>query len=84
MTDRLTDIHLFFNYFFFFSVCPGVIDTPMTRPHMDTYKPAIAIAPMNRPGTAQEIADTVLFLCSSKATFCQGMALICDGGYVQN
>lgn len=65
-------------------VCPGVIDTPMTRPHMDTYAPAIAIAPLNRPGTAQEIADTILFLCSSKATFCQGMALICDGGYVQN
>ena len=39
-------------------------------------EPAIAIAPMNRMGTAQEIADACLFLCSSKATFVQGTALV--------
>ncbi|KAF2774269.1 NAD(P)-binding protein [Teratosphaeria nubilosa] len=65
-------------------VCPGVIETPMTTPRMDFLKPAISIAPMNRPGTPQEVADCVLFLCSSKATFVQGSALVVDGGYVIN
>ncbi|KAK0943607.1 hypothetical protein LTR29_004778 [Friedmanniomyces endolithicus] len=65
-------------------VCPGVIDTPMTRPNMDVLGSAIAIAPMDRAGTAQEVADCVLFLASSKATFVQGSALVVDGGYVIN
>ncbi|PPJ51221.1 hypothetical protein CBER1_08058 [Cercospora berteroae] len=51
---------------------------------MGTYQAAIAIAPMNRPGTAQEVADAVLFLCSSKATFVQGSAMVVDGGYTIN
>ncbi|KAM3420295.1 hypothetical protein BST61_g3580 [Cercospora zeina] len=53
-------------------------------PQMDTYQTAIAIAPMDRPGTAQEVADAVLFLCSSKATFVQGSAMVVDGGYTIN
>jgi len=61
-----------------------VIDTPMTRPNMDVLGSAIAIAPMDRAGTAQEVADCVLFLASSKATFVQGSALVVDGGYVIN
>ena len=39
-------------------------------------EPAIDIAPMQRMGTAQEIADACLFLCSSKASFVQGHALV--------
>jgi NAD(P)-dependent dehydrogenase (short-subunit alcohol dehydrogenase family) len=37
---------------------------------------SIAIAPMNRKGTPQEIADACLFLCSSKASFVQGHAMV--------
>ncbi|KAF5372228.1 hypothetical protein D9758_005001 [Tetrapyrgos nigripes] len=65
-------------------VCPGVIDTPLTSHPPERkalLRPAIAIAPMNRMGTAQEVADCVLFLCSSKATFVQGAAFVVDGGY---
>lgn len=50
----------------------------------EALKPAIAIAPMNRMGTAQEVADACLFLCSTKATFVQGAALVVDGGYTIN
>lgn len=50
----------------------------------DVLAPAIAIAPMNRMGSAQEVADCILFLCSSKATFVQGSALVVDGGYTIN
>jgi NAD(P)-dependent dehydrogenase (short-subunit alcohol dehydrogenase family) len=38
--------------------------------------PAIDIAPMRRMGTAQEIADACLFLCSNKASFVQGHAMV--------
>jgi NAD(P)-dependent dehydrogenase (short-subunit alcohol dehydrogenase family) len=51
---------------------------------VELLKPAIAIAPMNRMGTAQEVADCILFLCSSKATFVQGAAFVVDGGYTIN
>ncbi|GKT40774.1 2-(R)-hydroxypropyl-CoM dehydrogenase [Colletotrichum spaethianum] len=64
-------------------VCPGVIDTPMTS-EVTPDDPIIAVAPMKRKGTPQEVADAVLFLCSSKATFIQGAALSVDGGYVIN
>jgi NAD(P)-dependent dehydrogenase (short-subunit alcohol dehydrogenase family) len=37
---------------------------------------SIAIAPMNRRGTPQEIADACIFLCSSKASFVQGHAMV--------
>lgn len=62
-------------------VCPGVIDTPMVDEEVMKAK---SIAPMDRPGTAQEVADCVLFLCSSKASFVQGSALVVDGGYIIN
>ena len=68
-------------------VCPGVIETPMTTssPEMvEALKPAINIAPMQRMGTPDEVADAVLFLCSSQASFIQGHALVVDGGYIIN
>ncbi|KAH7189110.1 uncharacterized protein B0J16DRAFT_362060 [Fusarium flagelliforme] len=66
------------------AVCPGVIDTAMTRPQANVLAPAVNIAPMGRMGTAQEVADCVLFLASSKASFVQGSAMMVDGGYVIN
>lgn len=53
--------------------------TPMTQGDPEfraALVPAIAIAPMDRMGTAQEIADACLFLCSSKASFVQGHAMV--------
>jgi NAD(P)-dependent dehydrogenase (short-subunit alcohol dehydrogenase family) len=62
-------------------VCPGVIETPLIN---DEVRKAISIAPMNRAGTPEEIADCVLFLCSPKSSFVQGAALVADGGYTIN
>lgn len=53
--------------------------TPMTQSEPQfarAIESAVAIAPMNRMGTAQEIADACLFLCSSKASFVQGAAMV--------
>ena len=68
-------------------VCPGVIATPMTQGSKeveDRLRPAIDIAPMKRLGRPEEIADAVLFLSSSQASFVQGHALVVDGGYTIN
>lgn len=68
-------------------VCPGVIATPMTtggKEVEERLRPAIDIAPMRRMGTPEEVADAVLFLCSSQSSFIQGHALVVDGGYTIN
>ncbi|KAL8400602.1 hypothetical protein RB594_000851 [Gaeumannomyces avenae] len=59
-------------------VCSGVIDISAEIPDDDQF---VAGTPMKRVGTSQEVADAVLFLCSSKATFIHGVALPVDGGY---
>jgi NAD(P)-dependent dehydrogenase (short-subunit alcohol dehydrogenase family) len=68
-------------------VCPGVIDTPLTRAFLDVADDAAALegeyraaAPMNRMGTAREVANCILFLASDEASFVTGSALIVDGG----
>ena len=37
--------------------------------------------PIRRLGTAQEVADAVLWLCSPGSRFIVGVALPVDGGY---
>ncbi|MBB5782331.1 SDR family oxidoreductase [Nonomuraea jabiensis] len=43
---------------------------------------AEANQPINRLGTAEEIAQAILWLCSPGASFVIGLALPVDGGYV--
>ncbi|MDX2274581.1 MAG: SDR family oxidoreductase [Hyphomonadaceae bacterium] len=66
-------------------VCPGAIRTPMTAALESNPQGAAFIAqmhPMGRMGEAQEIADAVIFLCSSKASFITGHPLAVDGGFL--
>ncbi|MER8029209.1 glucose 1-dehydrogenase [Streptomyces bauhiniae] len=68
------------------AVCPGTIDTPMVsdmiaKGELDRAE-AEAAQPINRLGTADEIAQAVLWLCSPGAGFVIGVALPVDGGYV--
>ncbi|KAI0551360.1 oxidoreductase [Xylaria curta] len=68
-------------------VCPGVIETPMTTgtPEVtERMRSAVDVAPMRRMGKPSEVADAVLFLCSSQSSFIQGHALVVDGGYTIN
>jgi NAD(P)-dependent dehydrogenase (short-subunit alcohol dehydrogenase family) len=53
----------------------------MLQRQIDLYRDVISRSTLNRLGTCQEIADVVLFLCSSRATFVQGAAYVVDGGY---
>ncbi|MFH9672240.1 glucose 1-dehydrogenase [Streptomyces sp. NPDC017405] len=68
------------------AVCPGTIDTPMVsdmiaKGELDR-SAAQASQPINRLGTADEVAQAVLWLCSPGAGFVVGVALPVDGGYV--
>jgi NAD(P)-dependent dehydrogenase (short-subunit alcohol dehydrogenase family) len=40
----------------------------------------LAVHPMGRFGTTQEVADAVVFLCSSRASYITGHALAVDAG----
>jgi NAD(P)-dependent dehydrogenase (short-subunit alcohol dehydrogenase family) len=69
------------------AICPGFIDTPMLEQAGMTTDAVVrasveALHPMGRLGQSHEIADPVLWLCSDKATFVTGQALMVDGGYV--
>ena len=37
--------------------------------------------PLSRPGSAEEVADVVLWLCSPAAAYVTGTLLPVDGGY---
>jgi NAD(P)-dependent dehydrogenase (short-subunit alcohol dehydrogenase family) len=40
------------------------------------------LVPMGRMGKPEEIADAVLWLCSSAASYVTGQSISVDGGYV--
>jgi len=68
-------------------ICPGSVDTPMLQAEMEDLggvekmRPLFAARhPMNRIASAEEVAQTVLFLASDEASFVTGAALPVDGG----
>jgi NAD(P)-dependent dehydrogenase (short-subunit alcohol dehydrogenase family) len=67
------------------AICPGTFDTPMVAAMIASGEldqaTAIANQPIGRLGRADEIASTVLWLCSPGASFVVGVALPVDGGY---
>jgi len=66
------------------AVCPGYIRTGMTQPMLDR-RPGLeervsSIEPLGRMGRPEEIAETVVWLCSDAASFVTGHAMPVDGG----
>jgi NAD(P)-dependent dehydrogenase (short-subunit alcohol dehydrogenase family) len=68
------------------AVCPGVIRTPMidriVHGDAEAESEFTALEPIGRMGEPEEIADAVLWLCSGRASFVTGHALVADGGLV--
>ncbi len=65
------------------AVCPGVIDTPMTRGVPDAaLKGLLAATPLGRMGTPHEIANATLYLASDESAFVTGQWLSPNGGLV--
>jgi len=62
-------------------VAPGFIETDMTRDlGEDARASALQNIPLNRFGTAQDVAAAVRFLCSDDASYITGHVLTVDGG----
>jgi NAD(P)-dependent dehydrogenase (short-subunit alcohol dehydrogenase family) len=68
------------------AVCPGIIDTEMvtrfTNGDAAAAEQLLLAEPVGRMGTPEEVADTVVWLCSDGAAFVTGHALAVDGGFV--
>ncbi len=67
------------------AVGPGFIDTPLIAHHLaqaDRHRQLVALHPAGRLGTAGEVAELVLWLSSSRASFVNGAYYPVDGGYL--
>ncbi len=67
------------------AVCPGVIQTPMVENVINAQpeltEGLLMLEPIGRLGQPEEIAETVVWLCSDAASFVTGHAMASDGGY---
>ena len=63
------------------AVAPGYVDTDMTHAMTDSAKEAVvAQIPLKRVGNAEDVAETIAFLCSEKASYITGQVISVDGG----
>jgi NAD(P)-dependent dehydrogenase (short-subunit alcohol dehydrogenase family) len=68
------------------AVCPGLIETAMSDQmkaagQTEALEAMLKEVPIGRIGRAEEIANVVLWLCSSASSFLVGQAIAADGGY---
>ncbi len=68
------------------AVCPGLIQTPMveriTADQPQLGEALVAAEPIGRTGKPEEIAESVVWMCSDAASFVTGHAMSVDGGFV--
>lgn len=70
------------------AICPAFAETPMLTGSLDSMhgprdealNRLVQTVPMRRAGTAAEIVEGMLFLCSAENSFMTGHALVVDGG----
>jgi len=68
------------------AICPGLIETGMTKPVFDRARAKGAedrigqLNPLKRAGLPEEIASAALFLASDDASYVNGQAIVVDGG----
>ena len=70
------------------AVCPGTIETPSLQARIaaqgeaeTTRRTFLARQPTGRFGSAEEVANLVLYLASDESAFVSGTAVVIDGGW---
>jgi NAD(P)-dependent dehydrogenase (short-subunit alcohol dehydrogenase family) len=68
------------------AVCPGFVYTPILERHgmgedISFYHPLSGLRPVDQHCTPEDLANTVLLLCSNEASFMIGESLAVDNGY---
>lgn len=67
------------------AVCPGPVETDMVAGWSEEYrKTVLSKVPLGRLGTAENIADIVLFLASPQSDFITGETINANGGTYMN
>jgi NAD(P)-dependent dehydrogenase (short-subunit alcohol dehydrogenase family) len=68
-------------------VCPGTVDTPSLGDRINAFadpeqarRDFVARQPMGRLATAEEVAETFVYLVSDESSFMTGQAVFADGG----
>lgn len=66
------------------AVAPGVTRTPRTEAFLEggAERDLAERCPLGRPGTAEEVAAAILFLCSPLASYITGTVIPVDGGLI--
>lgn len=67
------------------AVSPAFIRTPMVEKVLadpQWYNLIVARTPLGRPGTPEEVAELILFLASSRASYITGANIPIDGGWM--
>lgn len=66
-------------------LCPGVIETPMTRDEEVSGKNGLSqmshLHPLGRVGRPEEVSFLAVFLASDESSFITGSSFMVDGGY---
>jgi NAD(P)-dependent dehydrogenase (short-subunit alcohol dehydrogenase family) len=69
-------------------IAPGVIESGMNKPLFDTWRetgkapPLFKANPLERPGSALELAQAALFLASAESSYVNGHTIPVDGGWI--
>jgi len=66
------------------AICPGIIDTYRMDDigRTEAWQRMLKVIPLGRPGSGEDIANMVAFLCSEQGAWITGQAYNVDGGHV--
>nr|MDO8080901.1 SDR family NAD(P)-dependent oxidoreductase [Candidatus Freyarchaeota archaeon] len=65
------------------AIAPGIMETPMSKPVIQSYPDLLESIPLHRWGKPEDIAAAASFLASPDASYITGQVIVVDGGFSQ-